>query len=54
MAFITASRRPVTTSSVMIRPSSTTMPMAVGHDITAASWKATTALSPSPAAIANG
>ena len=35
-------------------PSSTTMPMAAGHDITAASWKATTAFRPRPAAIANG
>ena len=54
MTFITHSRRPVTTSRVMTMPSSTTMPMAAGQDITAASWKATTALRPRPAAIANG
>jgi hypothetical protein len=30
------------------------MPIASGHDIWLASWKATTALRPSPAAIANG
>src|SRR6266542_1244003 len=54
MASITAWRRPVATSTVISRPSSTTRPIASGQDIWPASWKATTALSPRPAAMANG
>ena len=50
----TARRKPVSTRAVMARPSMTTMPMAAGHDIWEASWKATTVLSPRPAAMANG
>ena len=38
----------------MPTPSSTTRPIASGHDIVGAIWNATTLLSPSPAAIANG
>jgi hypothetical protein len=54
MARNTATRKPVNTSTVMIRPSITTMPIAAGHDIRVATWKATKALSPSPVASANG
>jgi hypothetical protein len=54
MTSITHWRRPVTTRAVITRPSRTTMPMAAGHVMTAASWKATTAFRPRPAAIANG
>ncbi len=38
----------------MTSPSRTTTPMAAGHDIWDASWKATTPLRPRPAAMANG
>jgi hypothetical protein len=54
MASNTASRRPVSTSRVMMMPSITTMPMAAAHDICPASEKATTPFSPSPAASAIG
>jgi hypothetical protein len=50
----TRSRNPNRTRAVMTTPSTTTMPMAAGHDICAASWKATTPFSPSPAAMAIG
>ena len=54
-AFIIASRRPTTTSSVMTRPSMTITPIASAGDMPrAGSEKATTAFSPRPAARANG
>ncbi len=47
-------RTPVSTRTVIASPSRTTMPMAAGHDICPASWKATTPFSPRPAATASG
>ena len=54
MARKTAVRKPVSTSAVMTSPSITTMPIAAGHDIREATWKATKALRPRPVARANG
>jgi hypothetical protein len=56
MASITASRSPVTTSTVMTRPSSTIRPIASGQVRCwlATKVKATTPFRPSPAAIAKG
>ena len=56
MAFSTASRNPVSTRTVMTRPSTTITPIACGHVSWSAptSVNATKALSPSPAASANG
>ena len=54
MARKTATRKPVSTSAVISRPSSTTIPIAAGHDIRVATWNATKALRPSPVASANG
>ena len=56
MAFRTASRKPVSTRSVMIAPSIAMTPIACGHvsPSVATSVNATNAFSPSPAAIANG
>ena len=56
MAFSTASRKPVRTSTEMIRPSVTITPMASGQVRCAArtSVNATNAFSPRPAANANG
>jgi hypothetical protein len=56
MAFRIASRTPVSTSTVIRRPSTTMTPMACGNDspFAATSEKATKALSPNPAASANG
>ena len=55
-ASITASRKRVSTSSVMTSPSSSTTVIACGHESPrpATSSKATTALSPMPAASASG
>ena len=54
-AFITASRKPTTTSSVTIRPSQTITPIApAGERPWPVSENATMALMPSPAASANG
>ncbi len=50
----TAVRNPVSTSTVMSRPSITTSPIAAGQDMVLAMPKATNALRPSPAASANG
>ena len=51
-----ASRKPVSTSTVITSPSSTTTPIAAVHGSlsVATSWKATTALIPMPEAIASG
>jgi hypothetical protein len=54
MAFMIASRSPVTTSTQIRMPSRTTRPIASDQLISGASWKATTALRPSPAAMASG
>ncbi len=56
MAFMIASRNPVSTNTVMASPSSTTTPMAAcqGSFMPATSWKATAALSPIPEASASG
>ncbi len=54
MACMTASRSPVTTRTQMSRPSSTIRPIASSQLISGASWKATTALRPRPAARASG
>ena len=54
MARKTAVRKPVSTSTVMMRPSSTTRPIASAQLICEASEKATNAFSPSPVASANG
>ena len=56
IALITASRKPTSTSAVMTRPSTTITPMASGQLSLSAptSEKATKALSPRPAASANG
>ena len=57
IAFRIASRKPVRTSAVMTIPSMRMMPMAACHGsggVPSTSWYATTALSPRPAAIANG
>ena len=55
-ASMTACRKRVSTSTVMTSPSRNTTVMACGHvsPRPATSSKATTALSPIPAAIANG
>ena len=50
----TALRKPVSTSTRISRPSSTTSPMASCHDIPDAIEKATNALSPRPVASASG
>ncbi len=56
IAFMIASRKPVSTSAVITRPSSSTTPIAAVHGsfMPATSWKATTALSPIPDARASG
>ena len=56
IAFRTASRTPVSTSTVMTRPSTTITPIACGNESPSAatSVNATNAFSPSPAASANG
>jgi hypothetical protein len=56
MACMTASRRPVSTRTVIASPSTTTTPIASGQVSPAppTSWNATTALRPRPAAMANG
>lgn len=54
MACMTASRSPVTTRTQISSPSMTIRPIASGQLISGAIWKATTALSPSPAAMASG
>jgi len=54
MARMTASRSPVTTRTQISSPSRTTSPIASSQLISGAIWKATTALSPSPAASASG
>ena len=54
IALKTALRKPVSTSSVMIRPSSTTSPIASAQLICEAIEKVTKTLSPRPVAIANG
>ena len=56
MAFMIASRNPVSTKAVMTRPSRKITPMAAcqGSLRPAMSWKATTALSPMPEATARG
>ena len=53
-ALKTASRKPVSTSTRMIRPSSTTRPMASAQVIWLAIEKVTKALRPSPVASASG
>ncbi len=54
MAWKTAVRKPVSTSSVMTRPSSTTRPMASAQLISDAIEKVTKTFSPRPVASANG
>ena len=56
MAFRTASRKPVSTSALMTKPSTTMTPMAWGQVSLLATTRAnaTKALSPSPAASAKG
>jgi hypothetical protein len=54
MALKTATRKPVSTSSPMTRPSSTTSPIASAQLICDATENVTKALSPRPVAIANG
>jgi hypothetical protein len=56
IAFMIASRKPVSTSTVMAIPSRKITPMAAGHGSlsVAMSWNATTALSPMPEARASG
>ena len=54
IAWKTALRNPVSTSTRMTRPSSTTSPMASFQDIPEAMEMATNAFSPSPVARANG
>lgn len=54
IAFMIASRRPVSTRTQIRTPSRTTRPMASSQLISGASWKATTALRPRPAAMASG
>src|ERR671912_983085 len=54
MARNTATRKPVSTSAVMIRPSSTTRPIASAQDIWDATATARKALSPRPVASAIG
>ena len=54
MAWNTAIRKPVSTSTVMTRPSSTTRPIASAQLIRLAIANVTKALRPSPVAIANG
>ena len=54
MASNTARRKPVSTSTVMSRPSSTTRPMISGQDSWVAAKTATIALMPRPVASANG
>ena len=54
MAWNTAVRKPVSTSAVITRPSSTTRPIASGQLIRLAMPNATNAFSPRPVAIANG
>ena len=53
-AWKTASRKPVSTSTRMTRPSSTIRPMASAQVICAAIENATNAFSPSPVASASG
>ena len=55
IAFITFSRYPVRTNAVTARPSTTISPIAAGNDSPSPATRlnATTALSPSPGAIAN-
>ena len=53
-AWKTASRKPVSTRTRMIRPSRTTRPMASAQVIWLAIEKVTKALSPSPVASASG
>ncbi len=53
-AFITRSRRPVATSSMIAKPARTTMPIASGQLILGASCSATMLLVPRPAARASG
>ena len=56
IAFSTASRKPVSTRSVMTAPSLTLTPLACGHvsPSVATSVNVTNAFNPRPAAIANG
>ena len=54
MAWKTAVRKPVSTSTRMMMPSMTTRPMASAQVIWLAMEKATNALSPSPVASASG
>ena len=54
MASKTARRNPVSTSTVISRPSSTIRPMISGHDSCVAAKTATIALMPRPVASANG
>ena len=56
IAFMIASRKPVSTSAVITAPSSSTTPIAAVHGSLrpATSWNATTALSPMPEASASG
>ena len=54
MAWNTAVRKPVSTSTRMITPSMTTRPIASAQVISLAMAKATNALSPSPVASASG
>ena len=54
MAWKTALRKPVSTSTKMIRPSRTTSPMASAQVIPEAIENATKALSPRPVASASG
>ena len=56
IAFTTASRKPVRTSTVMTRPSRVITPMAAGQGSfsPATNWNATAAFSPMPDAMARG
>ncbi len=56
IACMIASRKPVSTSTVIASPSTSTTPIAAVHGSLSAatSWKATTALIPMPEAIASG
>ena len=56
IAFMIASRKPVSTRAVMTSPSRKIAPIATSHGSLspAMSWNATTALSPMPEATASG